>query len=102
MKRKCSQVQKRSKYISKTVNVTSVTQFQFCDAMRILFVCKENKNLLHFKTMCDWAYALGWLMALSSILLVPGWVMGRLLAGKGSLKQVRMKVSLQTEIPSKQ
>ncbi|RXN11091.1 sodium- and chloride-dependent GABA transporter 2-like protein [Labeo rohita] len=35
----------------------------------------------------DWAYALGWLMALSSILLVPGWVMGRLLAGKGSLKQ---------------
>ncbi|KAL0198926.1 hypothetical protein M9458_007466, partial [Cirrhinus mrigala] len=35
----------------------------------------------------DWAYALGWLMALSFILLVPGWVMGRLLAGKGSLKQ---------------
>ncbi|KAI2666902.1 Sodium- and chloride-dependent GABA transporter 2 [Labeo rohita] len=35
----------------------------------------------------DWAYALGWLMALSSILLVPGWAMGRLLAGKGSLKQ---------------
>uniref|UniRef100_A0A673JDC6 Uncharacterized protein n=1 Tax=Sinocyclocheilus rhinocerous TaxID=307959 RepID=A0A673JDC6_9TELE len=35
----------------------------------------------------DWAYALGWLLALSSILLVPGWAMGRLLAGKGSLKQ---------------
>ncbi|KAL1279003.1 hypothetical protein QQF64_025676 [Cirrhinus molitorella] len=35
----------------------------------------------------DWAYTLGWLLALSSILLVPGWVIGRLLAGKGSLKQ---------------
>ncbi|XP_059418491.1 sodium- and chloride-dependent GABA transporter 2-like [Carassius carassius] len=35
----------------------------------------------------DWAYTLGWLLALSSILLVPGWAMGRLLAGKGSLKQ---------------
>ncbi|KAL0168944.1 hypothetical protein M9458_037166, partial [Cirrhinus mrigala] len=36
-----------------------------------------------------WAYALGWLMALSSILLVPGWALGKLFAGKGSLKQVR-------------
>ncbi|XP_077058545.1 sodium- and chloride-dependent GABA transporter 2-like [Siphateles boraxobius] len=35
----------------------------------------------------DWAYALGWLLALSSILLVPGWAMGRMFAGKGSLKQ---------------
>ncbi|XP_073689372.1 sodium- and chloride-dependent GABA transporter 2-like [Garra rufa] len=35
----------------------------------------------------DWAYALAWLLALSSILLVPGWVIGRMLAGKGSLKQ---------------
>ncbi|XP_056334966.1 sodium- and chloride-dependent GABA transporter 2-like [Danio aesculapii] len=35
----------------------------------------------------DWAYALGWLLALSSILLVPGWALGRICAGKGSLKQ---------------
>ncbi|KTF93893.1 hypothetical protein cypCar_00008006 [Cyprinus carpio] len=35
----------------------------------------------------DWAYALGWLLALSSILLVPGWALGQLFAGKGSLKQ---------------
>ncbi|XP_048037407.1 sodium- and chloride-dependent GABA transporter 2-like [Megalobrama amblycephala] len=35
----------------------------------------------------DWAYALGWLLALSSILLVPGWLMGRMFAGNGSLKQ---------------
>ncbi|CAM4577605.1 unnamed protein product [Leuciscus chuanchicus] len=35
----------------------------------------------------DWAYALGWLLALSSILLVPGWKLGQMCAGKGSLKQ---------------
>ncbi|XP_026865680.2 sodium- and chloride-dependent GABA transporter 3-like isoform X2 [Electrophorus electricus] len=34
-----------------------------------------------------WAYMLGWLLALSSILLVPGWALGRLLAIRGSLKQ---------------
>ncbi len=42
--RTCSQVHKRSKYICKTVHVTSVAQLQVCDATRILFVCKENKN----------------------------------------------------------
>ncbi len=41
---KCSQVQKRSQYIGKTVHVTSVAQPQFCDAMRILFFHKGNKN----------------------------------------------------------
>uniref|UniRef100_A0A8C1UN96 Transporter n=1 Tax=Cyprinus carpio TaxID=7962 RepID=A0A8C1UN96_CYPCA len=35
----------------------------------------------------DWAYALGWLMALSSILLVPAWALGQLIVVKGSLKQ---------------
>ncbi len=44
MPQKCSQVQKRSKYIGKTVHVTSVAQLQFCDATRILFLHKENKN----------------------------------------------------------
>ncbi|KAI4905507.1 hypothetical protein NFI96_027832, partial [Prochilodus magdalenae] len=38
----------------------------------------------------DWAYGLGWLMALSSIIMVPGWALGRLWTAKGSLKQVRM------------
>lgn len=37
----------------------------------------------------DWAYALGWLMALSSMMLVPGWALGRLCTLKGSLRQVR-------------
>ncbi len=42
---KCSQVQKRSKYIGKTVHVTSVAQLQFYDFTRILFFLhKENKN----------------------------------------------------------
>uniref|UniRef100_A0A673JRS3 Transporter n=1 Tax=Sinocyclocheilus rhinocerous TaxID=307959 RepID=A0A673JRS3_9TELE len=35
----------------------------------------------------DWAYALGWLLALSSILLVPAWALGQLIVVKGSLKQ---------------
>ncbi len=39
-------LQKGSKYISKTVHVTSVAQLQFCDATRILFLHKENKNYL--------------------------------------------------------
>ncbi|ROJ25320.1 Sodium- and chloride-dependent GABA transporter 2 [Anabarilius grahami] len=35
----------------------------------------------------DWAYSLGWLLALSSILLVPGWALIRMFTEKGSLKQ---------------
>ncbi|KAL6479348.1 hypothetical protein MHYP_G00127810 [Metynnis hypsauchen] len=35
----------------------------------------------------DWAYGLGWLMALSSILIVPGLALGRLWTAEGSLKQ---------------
>ncbi|XP_060780080.1 sodium- and chloride-dependent GABA transporter 3-like [Neoarius graeffei] len=34
-----------------------------------------------------WAYGLGWLMALSSILLVPAWALGRLWKAEGNLKQ---------------
>ncbi len=44
MQLKCSQTQKHSKNIIKTVNVTSVAQAWFYEALRILFVCKENKN----------------------------------------------------------
>ncbi|XP_035479254.1 sodium- and chloride-dependent GABA transporter 2-like [Scophthalmus maximus] len=35
----------------------------------------------------DWAYVLGWLLALSSILLVPGWALYKLGTGTGSLRQ---------------
>ncbi len=35
---KCSQTRKRSKKIGKTVDVTSVTQLQFCDAGYIDYV----------------------------------------------------------------
>uniref|UniRef100_A0A673J5L4 Transporter n=1 Tax=Sinocyclocheilus rhinocerous TaxID=307959 RepID=A0A673J5L4_9TELE len=57
----------------------------------VSFVCSvveyEPLTFNRWYVYPDWAYALGWLLALSSILLVPGWAMGRLLAGKGSLKQ---------------
>uniref|UniRef100_A0A3P8U740 Transporter n=1 Tax=Amphiprion percula TaxID=161767 RepID=A0A3P8U740_AMPPE len=35
----------------------------------------------------DWAYVLGWLLALSSILLVPGCALYKLITGTGTLKQ---------------
>ncbi|KAI4815660.1 hypothetical protein KUCAC02_005797 [Chaenocephalus aceratus] len=34
-----------------------------------------------------WAYVLGWVLALSSILLVPGWALFKLATGTGSLSQ---------------
>ncbi|XP_054868035.1 sodium- and chloride-dependent GABA transporter 2-like isoform X1 [Amphiprion ocellaris] len=36
----------------------------------------------------DWAYVLGWLLALSSIQLVPGCALYKLITGTGTLKQV--------------
>ncbi len=39
---KCSQAQKRSKDIDKTVHVASEVQPQFDEATRILFVCKKK------------------------------------------------------------
>ncbi|XP_036440988.1 sodium- and chloride-dependent GABA transporter 2-like [Colossoma macropomum] len=38
----------------------------------------------------NWAYGLGWAMALSSILLVPGWALVQLWAGRRNLKQVSL------------
>lgn len=35
-----------------------------------------------------WAYVLGWILALSSILLVPGFALYKLGTGTGSLSQV--------------
>ncbi|XP_057199995.1 sodium- and chloride-dependent GABA transporter 2-like isoform X2 [Triplophysa rosa] len=35
----------------------------------------------------NWAYILGWFLTLSSVLLVPGWALVRLIVGKGSLKE---------------
>lgn len=40
-----------------------------------------------------WAYVLGWLLALSSILLVPGWALYKLGTGTGSLSQVGLPVN---------
>ncbi|KAL6479349.1 hypothetical protein MHYP_G00127820 [Metynnis hypsauchen] len=34
-----------------------------------------------------WANALGWILALSSILMVPGWALGQLWTAKGSFRQ---------------
>ncbi len=63
---------------------------------QVSFVC----SLVKYKPLTfnrwyvypDWAYALGWLLALSSILLVPAWALGRLIVEKGSFKQVRLNI----------
>ncbi|KAM6946140.1 sodium- and chloride-dependent GABA transporter 2-like [Aplochiton taeniatus] len=36
----------------------------------------------------SWAYVMGWLLALSSILLVPGWALVKLATGSGTLTEV--------------
>ncbi len=48
---KCSQTQKLSKNIDKTVHVTSVAQIQLCKAKKILFVHKESKNIITYSTI---------------------------------------------------
>ncbi len=49
MQLKCSQVQKCSKNIGKTVHVTSVAQLQFCDTYNNTFCLpKENTNKIIF------------------------------------------------------
>uniref|UniRef100_A0A3B4ANK0 Uncharacterized protein n=1 Tax=Periophthalmus magnuspinnatus TaxID=409849 RepID=A0A3B4ANK0_9GOBI len=45
-----------------------------------------------------WAYALGWVFALSSILLVPGWALYLMTTQSGTLKQVRTKTLRRTRI----
>ena len=37
----------------------------------------------------DWAYYLGWAMALSSVVVIPIWALGKICLTKGSLRQVR-------------
>ncbi len=44
--------QKGSKDNDKIVHVTSVVHLQFYEAMRILFVCKENKNTDFIQWFC--------------------------------------------------
>ncbi|XP_051952916.1 sodium- and chloride-dependent GABA transporter 2-like [Xyrauchen texanus] len=68
------------------------------------FICSlvEYKPLTFNRSYVypGWAYVLGWLLALSSILLVPGWALGQLIAGKGSLKQrLRHLCSPDTNLP---
>lgn len=36
----------------------------------------------------DWAYALGWTMTLSSVLMVPLWAVGQMFVTTGTFKQV--------------
>ncbi|XP_025753815.1 sodium- and chloride-dependent GABA transporter 2 isoform X2 [Oreochromis niloticus] len=40
----------------------------------------------------SWAYVLGWILALSSILLVPGWALYKLGTGTGTLSQIGLNM----------
>ena len=41
-----------------------------------------------------WAYIMGWLFALSSIVLIPGWALMKLATGPGTLRQVRVQKAI--------
>ncbi|RXN15627.1 sodium- and chloride-dependent GABA transporter 2-like protein [Labeo rohita] len=78
--------------------VFQLFDYYACNGACVLFLSVFESLAIGW--IFDWAYALGWLLALSSILLVPGWALGRLFAGKGSLKQRwRHLCSPDTELP---
>ena len=39
----------------------------------------------------DWAYALGWTLTLSSVVMVPLWAAGQMCVTAGTFRQVRVK-----------
>ncbi|KAJ8384408.1 hypothetical protein AAFF_G00205410 [Aldrovandia affinis] len=51
------------------------------------FVKYQPLTFNHWYVYPDWAYALGWIMALSSILLVPSLGIIKICTGRGSIKQ---------------
>ncbi|KAL7870688.1 hypothetical protein SRHO_G00081850 [Serrasalmus rhombeus] len=61
---------------------------------RVSFICSLVKyqplTFNRWYVYPNWAYRLSWAMALSSILLVPGWVLVQLWAGRRNLKQVSL------------
>lgn len=64
----------------------------FCFFAQISFTC----SLIQYRPLTfnrwyvypTWAYVMGWMMALSSILLVPGWALYKLTTVTGTLSQV--------------
>ncbi|KAG9351718.1 hypothetical protein JZ751_022969 [Albula glossodonta] len=51
------------------------------------FVMYEPLIFNHWYVYPEWAYGLGWIMSLSSILLVPVWAILKVCNGRGSIKQ---------------
>ncbi|XP_034023848.1 LOW QUALITY PROTEIN: sodium- and chloride-dependent GABA transporter 2-like [Thalassophryne amazonica] len=55
------------------------------------FICSLVKyqplTFNHWYVYPTWAYVLGWILALSSILCVPGWALYKLCTGSGTLSQ---------------
>ncbi|XP_034023846.1 sodium- and chloride-dependent GABA transporter 2-like [Thalassophryne amazonica] len=62
-----------------------------CLAFIGTFICSLVKyqplTFNHWYVYPTWAYVLGWILALSSILCVPGWALYKLCTGSGTLSQ---------------
>ncbi|ROJ25322.1 Sodium- and chloride-dependent betaine transporter [Anabarilius grahami] len=81
---------------------TSITEGVLVDiqVMEVSFIYSiveyQPLTFNHWYVYPDWAYAQGWLLALSSILLVPGWALSQMFVGKGSLKQQQVEIQENT------
>lgn len=64
-----------------------------CFSLKVCFIC----SFINYQPLIssegyvfpDWAYSLGWAMALSSVVTVPLYAIVRLCLTKGTLRQVR-------------
>ncbi|KAG9351719.1 hypothetical protein JZ751_022970, partial [Albula glossodonta] len=64
-----------------------ITPLASLGSLIFYFVKYEPLTFNHWYVYPDWAYAVGWLMSLSSILLVPFWGILKVCTGRGSIKQ---------------
>lgn len=84
--------------------VNSINPLSFLFSTLILFIkIKKNKILIVFTIMTysdltynrvyifpQWALSIGWVMACSSLLCIPGYAIYRIITTKGSLIEVRI------------
>lgn len=61
---------------------------------QVLFICSlveyQHLTFNRWYVYPGWVHVLGWLLALSSIVLVPVWALLQICTGTGSLREVRV------------
>ncbi|KAG7219999.1 hypothetical protein INR49_018465 [Caranx melampygus] len=66
------------------IHLTLVTEISF-----ILYLVGYTHLKVDHYTYPDWAYALGWIMTLSSVLMVPLWAAGQMCLTPGTFTQIQ-------------